>query len=491
MTSGKIHTACPFTGKIEIFTVIVIVIGIALRFCSLSFFEFKDDQFSAIMDAASTVRKHFLVSHGMMSGVGIPNPPGFCWLCGLFSFFADSPAQFAMIFVLISAATIFVWLFLAQKSVPKDKLLYVACLMSSSTALVIYSSNIWAQCLMPIIAISVLCLLASFISGAKDINWVYAFWLNGLAASLHFSGFFLFPVTMLALLIRKTNLKMFMTAVLPVTLVFMPFFIYITKFLSSAGMNFENGGIHALRNISFLFDFHSCGFMKYYMGVDLKRVLTSQIGSVPTQTSIFFINIVFGAFLLCGTLFLISRIIRLKGKIMEFTKEKDILIALSGVHLIAVTTAYLILNIKTFPHYFLIVVPAGYVIIADFAVSEPFAKIKKIMLSSAIVFQLFITSALMLFIYSAGGHPKEYGVHYGLLKTWSKEYHGLAKGVEGISAVSIAPSDDAIIKSSYSAITYGVNPGQDGTVKPDKIYILHIAWDYERMCYLHKWTERY
>jgi hypothetical protein len=471
-----------------------ILTGVLLRFWTLFFFEFKDDQFRAIIDAAETVRRNFLVSHGMMSGVGVPNPPGFCWTSGVFSFFARTPFEFATIFAIVSVSTIFVWLFSMKKIVSREKLLIVACLLSSSTALTIYSSNIWAQCLLPIVCVAIISLLARFIIGGKDICWISAFWLNGFAASLHFSGFFLFPLTISVLLKKRVSLKHLLAAILPVALIFLPFAIHLAGFLSGGGFHYGEGKIFAGRSLGFLFDFYSFGFMKYYLGGDLNRTLSFEIGALLAQSSKIFVNTIFCAMLFCGSLLLVASFVRAKrmnsNAIDEAPVGDHVVSVLAGIHIFTVTAAYLLLNIKTFPHYFLVTVPAGYILIADFALTKPFKKSKKALLASAVLLQIVLTSAVMFFIDSAGGHPLEYGVHHGTLERWRKEYEHFTQGRDGVSAVNIIPTEESIIKSSYSAIIFTINPKQDGNVRPDRIYNLFIRWDGTRMRYEHKWAER-
>lgn len=476
-----------------LFAFAVILAGVLLRFWTLLFFEFKDDQFRAIIDAADTVRRNFLVSHGMMSGAGLPNPPGFCWTCGVFSFFAHTPFEFAIIFTFVSISTIFVWLLSMTKIVSREKLLLVACLISSSTALTIYSSNIWAQCLLPIVCISIISLLSRFIIGGKDLWWTSAFWLTGFAASLHFSGFFLFPLTILVLFKKKVSLKHLLVAILPVALIFLPFTIHLARFLSGGGFHYGDGKFFAIRSLGFLSDFYSFGFMKSYLGEDLNRILSSELGTLPSQLSVIFVNVIPCAMLLCGALLFTTRFFRRKrmnSDVLEEIPVGDRVVSiLAGIHILIVTAAFLLLNIKTFPHYFLVTVPAGYILIADFALIKPFEKLKKALLASAILLQIVLTSAGMFFIDSAGGHPLEYGVHHGTLEKWRNEYENLTRDRSGISAVNIVPSDDWVIKSSYSAITYAINPAQDGSVKPDHIYNLSIRWDNSEMRYEYEWTE--
>ncbi|MFZ2657455.1 MAG: hypothetical protein WAX69_21145 [Victivallales bacterium] len=477
-----------------LFTFAVILAGVMLRFWTLLFFEFKDDQFRSIIDAVDTVRRNFLVSHGMMSGAGIPNPPGFCWTSGVFSFFAGTPFEFAVIFVLISVATIFAWIFLMGNIISKEKLLFVACLLSSSTALTVYSSNIWAQCLIPILCIAIISLLARFIIEGKDSYWILAFWLNGFAASLHFSGFFVFPLTILVLLKKRIGLKRLLTGIVPVVLIFIPFIFYLVGFFSAAGFHYGEGKVFAGRSLGFLFDFYSFGFMKYYLGGDLDRILYSALGAVPAMLSKIFVNTILWVMLFCGAILFLAKFTRTKRIDSDNGQESpavgdSVVSFLAGIHIFTVIAAYLLLNIKTFPHYFLATIPAGYILIADFALMKPFEKSKKALLSSAIILQIVLTSVVMFSIDSAGGHPLEYGVHHGTLEKWRGEYKSFTQDRDGVSAVNIIPAEESIIKSSYSAITYAINPEQDGKVRPDQIYNLFIRWDGSRMRYEYKWSE--
>jgi len=60
--------------------VVLVAVGAWLRFQHLELLEFKGDEAFAANRALEFVRGGKLPTSGLMSSVGIPNPPLFCWL---------------------------------------------------------------------------------------------------------------------------------------------------------------------------------------------------------------------------------------------------------------------------------------------------------------------------------------------------------------------------------------------------------------------------
>ena len=135
--------------KLVIFTFMSCIAGLLLRIYSLGFFEFKADQARAVILANYTRMNFFYVFHGMMSGVGVPNPPGFYWFMGLFSFFGNGPVYFALIFLLFSCLLPLLIYLLLRRSLEHKNLLITVILSAISPMLIVFSCNIWRNASCP------------------------------------------------------------------------------------------------------------------------------------------------------------------------------------------------------------------------------------------------------------------------------------------------------------------------------------------------------
>ncbi|MCX5714967.1 MAG: hypothetical protein NT033_09280, partial [Candidatus Omnitrophica bacterium] len=133
-----------------LFLLVFFVIACLLRFFQFSIFEFKNDQFAAIELGKATKQACFLVTHGIMSSINVYNPPLFTWFMGAVVYYTENPFYITLIFCLVNILALFLCLRYFLFRLPALYATIASSLVAFSPAFTIYSSNIWAQCLLPL-----------------------------------------------------------------------------------------------------------------------------------------------------------------------------------------------------------------------------------------------------------------------------------------------------------------------------------------------------
>ena len=150
--------------------------------------EFKADEVEAILLSRYWLGRG-LPQHGMLSGVGIRNPPGFPLLLLPLAALTSSPLSFGLYVAAFNVAALGL-IFLAGRELGSPRAGWWACgFMAAHPWLVLYSRKIWAQSLLPFFVLLFLMVVARVgrRAGSKAIFW--AFPLVSLIWQIHYSGY--------------------------------------------------------------------------------------------------------------------------------------------------------------------------------------------------------------------------------------------------------------------------------------------------------------
>ncbi len=473
--------------------VILIVAGFFLRVWTWEFFEFKDDQARAIADASATVASRFMISHGMMSGVGIPNLPGFYFFMGVASMIFHDPSAYAAVFIFISCLTVPVWLIGMRGHLSRETLLETAALLSLAPSLVLYSSNIWAQSLLPPIMTAYFCLTVRWLSGGSPWHWIGSCWLAFLAASLHLSGFFVLPATFCFAWMGRAKPRTVLIAVGPVFVLLLPYLLYLVRFVPTLPAAAPVGHFAPLMNRTLILvnEFHSFEFFNYYFGPDLGRISAWLLGAgacLPLRMA----AAAAAVFMLLGALGVAARFMppHQRG---SWRSDQTILCGTVALLMLgSVCLSYMLLQIRAYPHYFLVTVPAGFVLLAlGFSVITS-KLVRKAFFAIVVISNAVLLSSALLFLDMGGGHPLEYGPSYRLLVDWGGELASLA------ASTGKKPTYDVLLKESARpkfdigatrrVIDSQVGGDRAATERTDRPnFVLVIEWNRQRLAYEAVW----
>jgi len=167
----------------------IVAVGAWLRFQHTELLEFKSDEAFAANQALEFVRAGKLPTAGLMSSVGVSNPPLFIWLLiPMFYLTSNIAVVCGMISTLGLAAVVATW-WIGRKYYGSVSGLAAAALFATGPWAVIYSRKIWAQDFVPVLATGAMWAAHSLVLGKnpKAIFWLLC--LPLCTIQIHFSGF--------------------------------------------------------------------------------------------------------------------------------------------------------------------------------------------------------------------------------------------------------------------------------------------------------------
>ncbi len=167
----------------------IVVVGAWLRFQHPELLEFKSDEAFAANQALEFVRGGKLPTSGLMSSVGVSNPPLFIWLLiPMFFLTSNIAVVCGMISALGLAAVVATW-WIGRRYYGSVSGLVAAALFASGPWAVVYSRKIWAQDFVPVLATGTMWAAHSLILGKnpKAIFWLLC--LPLCVIQIHYSGF--------------------------------------------------------------------------------------------------------------------------------------------------------------------------------------------------------------------------------------------------------------------------------------------------------------
>ena len=477
--------------KTVLILTIIFILAFALRIYHLSLFEFKSDQLDAILKGNDARRAHFLITHGMASGVGVNNPPLFLMIMGIIAFFTDNPLHITAIFMLANTVALLLAIHYFYISLPRIYAILSSILLAFSPAFTTYSNNIWAQSLLPILVILFQIYLYKFLIEERPAYYfIFLGIIATLAAQLHMSGFFLFPLIIILAIFHwnKINLKIFTVTTLLVLFIFSP---YIYHLLYEKELNKATSYINFITHKTIywkVFREHlriaSFDFFRRYFSSDFNAVLTKSIGIF--RFVLYPLSCILMALFAAGFLYYLSWLI--KGRKL-FNTAKEALsryplpFQISGFMVLFITLGYLIFRIRTPTHYLIILFPC-YSLVTGFIAHKVW---RFVFLRTVIILSIFSTiillAAVLSFLKRAGGHPHEYGPNYQTLLGWNKEVQSIVpKGY--CPSLYISCSDKGKCDATaISAIVVGNYKCNSGTpIIPLK---LTINWNERLMRYEH------
>lgn len=207
-----------------------LALGGWLRFRQLGLMEFKLDEAllhqAALMQAAGDFQLH-----GIVSSVGLRNPPMSVYILSIPALLSKSPLVMAGFVALLNTAAIALTYFLARQWLSKGTSLIAAWLFAASPWAVMFSRKIWAQDLLPFFTTIFFICIIRWIRTAR---WG---WMIGTATSfavlcqIHYSALALFPIIPCVLIWKRSRLTAMQAAAGAVIFImlWMPFMVVIAR----------------------------------------------------------------------------------------------------------------------------------------------------------------------------------------------------------------------------------------------------------------------
>jgi len=207
MKAARRPSASQLSTKVEwLILAVIVVVGAWLRFQHLELLEFKGDEAFAANRALEFVRGGKLPTSGLMSSVGVPNPPLFCWLLIPMFFITSSIAGVCgMIAGLGLAAVVATW-WIGRKYYGPWTGLVAAALFATAPWAVIYSRKIWAQDFVPVFATATMWAAHVLVLGKKPKAVFWLLCLPVCVIQIHYSGFALTATAVAILVVLRPKI---------------------------------------------------------------------------------------------------------------------------------------------------------------------------------------------------------------------------------------------------------------------------------------------
>ena len=413
---------------------IIILAACALRVFQLTFFEFKNDQLAAIALGHQARAAGFMVTHGMPSGVGVNNPPLFVWLMGSATAVTNDPLILTALVTLLNVVALGLAFRYFSRSLPAGQARVTAALLAVTPAGVFYSNILWAQCLLPPLMILFHIAFHRLITKGRPSAFVWMVLLATLASQLHLSGAVLFPILGIVTLRFRRMLRPapLVISALLAALLSSPYLYhlfaegelrrFVTGVRRAAGTPLWSMLLEQMR-------MSSIDFLRCYFREDFTEILRRAAG--PAWFVAYGLSCALGAFWAAALLVYLFRAIRARALLDDSSEARaacPLPVQIAGFMTLAVTLGYLVLRVRTPPHYFIVLFPS-YALLAGWAAHRVWQSAERFAghrgAGFLVLLPLLATAlllfAVLLFLRRSGGHPAEYGPHYAQLLEWKAD----------------------------------------------------------------------
>jgi 4-amino-4-deoxy-L-arabinose transferase-like glycosyltransferase len=243
---------------------LILLLAAVLRMGWPGVVEFKLDEAKLSRLALDMARGRTFPLHGIVSSVGVPNPPISVYLFALPYAFSADPTLATLFVGLLNVMAVGLTWWLARRCFGARAGLLAAALYAASPWGVIYSRKIWAQDLLPpFVLLTVITGLLGFVEGKGGKGrWRYQvahFALLALTVQIHLSALALIPLTVALLVVGRTRIdrrSWLGVGLAALTLVPFALAVFSEGWLQAIGGALQNGGHSIVVNGDALYHAH-------------------------------------------------------------------------------------------------------------------------------------------------------------------------------------------------------------------------------------------
>jgi len=467
------------------YLIIIFTIALILRFYHLSFFEFNNDQSGAIVLGNDARAHHLLITHGMNSGVKFDNPPFFIYLMGILTYFSNNPYFLTAFFTVLNLLALAVALRYFYLFLPAGYAFLSGTLLAFSPAFTMYSSNIWAQCTLPLFMILFHFCFYKFIKKEIPLYFVILTLLAGIVSQIHMSGFFLFPAILALGFKYKTVIKKKHLILVSALLLFI-FLPYLYHLFGEGEL--KRVFAHALGRNEIPWNifrsqiwFSSFDFFRKLFRQDFLKVLNHSLGVFGLILYVF--TFIIPVLFFLGLFSYVKFLVRERNLFKKDSDTEPLPFQISGFLVVVITLGYLVFRVRTPLHYLIVLFPCHAIITAFGAWKFWKYRIVRIGTVISIIATVALTVTVLRFLDGAGGHWCQYGPSYKLLKGLRGEIQLLTQGKSCPDLQLTMPEKGKFDEEAIKFVLLGDSPCKNN-IKSLPIK-LNIVWDEKEMRYTH------
>ena len=193
--------------------VLTIAAAAVSRFAWLDLMEFKGDEANACRLALHVLGyrepgvRSFFPTEGLVSSVGVPNPPLFIYLIALPLAVVRSPIAAAACVAALNVLAVWLSYWAGQRLFSRFVGVAAAALLALSPWGIIFSRKIWAQDLLPLCGVLFLLQLHWFVVEGRQRALFWLVVIAAVATQLHFSAWILVLVLLAAIIARRRSVS--------------------------------------------------------------------------------------------------------------------------------------------------------------------------------------------------------------------------------------------------------------------------------------------
>jgi hypothetical protein len=276
--------------------------------------------------------------------------------------------------------------------------------------------------------------LYKFVKTRRPAYLLALFVIIALAAQMHMSGFFIFPLLLILIIIyrKEINKRYIILALLILLIMFTPYIIYL--FWGGQIFRFIFYGISLGRSLPWKaltehLQMTSFDFFRHYFGSDFNSIVRAAVGQ--HNFILYPLTWIITIFFILGFFEYIKWLIR-KRRFFdtdeEVIKSYPLPFQICGFIIIVITFCYFIFRVNTQMHYFIIFFPA-YAVITGFSFYKFWRRIwARVLFFTGIISTASLLIFTLSFLERAGGHPYEYGLTYKNLVALKNELSSVIPG---------------------------------------------------------------
>lgn len=350
---------------------ILSLVTVVVRTYALDLMEFKEDEVAALQGLEQILAAGELPRYGVISSLGIPQPPFFYYLMGPWFKLFSTPIGATWLIVLgsICAVTVMVWT--ATSMISPRAGVFMFAFTAAAPWLVIYGRKLWSQNLLPPFVSLLLIVSLRVARVRRSRTVIFLPILAAIVAGLHYSGVCTVIATVIFGLItydRKTlNCPFLIVGIAVMAVMIAPYGSYLLNegrddvgLALTVGSVSPSSGATLSRSLIFTGQVLGSGGLEWLMG----EAFSLSNPGLTTVTRIVSWLIVIGLWgIAVYYTFLIAVTMRYAPDKREVARSYAIPIA-SVLHLSTPLVVYSLARAPTFYHYFIISMPAGFLLLA-------------------------------------------------------------------------------------------------------------------------------
>lgn len=395
----------------------------AARIFHLPMFYFGNDMVTSLLNGLELRDNGFRLNSDWMNSFGLPNPPMWSYVMGVFVTITENPLVMAGTLSVVGFAAILVTARHLTKLAPPEYAALAASALAVNCAFLLYGSMLWQPTLVITIALFYHVALGRFLRDKKPADFVWMAALAALASQFHLSGVLLFPAVGVALVVFRKDIgaKGAAQAAAALAVIMAPYAYTLFSSWEPGGVlssissksGFSTDRARDLLNL--VLAIGSPRVFQYWLGAgEFHRMIVSAVGGAGAS------GLIAAAYFLeaCFVIGLLRYLWLAAKHRSPFPLEAaspgktPIPFVGAGFTATVILAGLMLVRPPAFPHYALILLPSAALLAA-----WPLSRLWKAFAGKALVAACFLCAVTACWIFLAtlktsGGHPVVYGLTY-------------------------------------------------------------------------------